>query len=215
MHTSLRLRAMGRRVVAYDNMNTYYSTELKRARVAQLRAHGVLFVEADVCDAKSLAEALDAHNIERVVHLAAQAGVRYSLEHPFAYTRSNVECFVALLEVLRGRAIPLVYASSSSVYGLNTKVPFSEGDPVLKPASLYAATKRSNELIAHTYHHLYGQRSVGLRFFTVYGPWGRPDMAYFSFTDKIMRGEAIQMYNHGNLERDFTYIDDIVDGVVG
>ncbi len=214
MHTSLRLRGDGHHVVAYDNLNSYYSPTLKEARVALLLDQDIFFAHADVCNTTALTAILDEHAIDRVIHLAAQAGVRYSLDHPHEYTKNNVDCFVALLEALKGRDVRLVYASSSSVYGLNDKIPFSEHDPVDKPASLYAATKRMNELTAHVYHNLYGQPSVGLRFFTVYGPWGRPDMAYYSFTDKILRGETITMFNHGNLERDFTYIDDVVEGIV-
>jgi UDP-glucuronate 4-epimerase len=212
MHTSLALQVLGHKVIAYDNFETFYSVALKRARVAQLRSSGVTFVQGDLCDATLLGVTLI--GVDRVINLAAQAGVRYSLKHPFKYTRNNVECFVTLLEALKSRDIPLLYASSSSVYGLNTKVPFSESDPVLVPASLYAATKRADELTAHVYNNLYGQRSLGFRFFTVYGPWGRPDMAYWTFTKKILAGEPIQLYSHGDQKRDFTYIDDIVAGIV-
>jgi len=216
MHTSLRLRSQGHYVVAFDNLNTYYSPALKNARVQNITAEGVDFVEGDVCDASKIESILIEHQINKVIHLAAQAGVRYSLGHPFEYTKNNVDCFVNLLEVLKDhKEIPLVYASSSSVYGKNTKQPFSESDEVNLPASLYAATKRSNELIAHVYHNLYQVKSIGLRFFTVYGPWGRPDMAYWDFTTKILSGTPIKMFNHGQLKRDFTYIDDIVDGVTG
>jgi hypothetical protein len=179
MHTSLRLRKDGHHVVAYDNLNSYYSPALKEARVALLLDRDIFFAHADVCNTTALASILGEHAIDRVIHLAAQAGVRHSLDHPHEYTKNNVDCFVALLETLKGRDVRLVYASSSSVYGLNDKIPFSEHDPVDKPASLYAATKRMNELTAYVYHNLYGQPSVGLRFFTVYGPWGRPDMAYY------------------------------------
>jgi UDP-glucuronate 4-epimerase len=187
---------------------------LKEARVALLLDPDIFFEHADVCNTTALTAILDEHAIDRVIHLAAQAGVWYSLDHPYEYTRNNVDCFVALLETLKGRDVRLVYASSSSVYGLNGKIPFTEHDPVERPASLYAATKRMNELTAFVYHNLYGQPSVGLRFFTVYSPWGRPDRAYYSFTDKILRGENITMFNHGNLERDFTYIGDVVEGIV-
>ena len=214
MHTAERLKKMGHHVVAYDILNDYYDPALKEARVKRLKQAGVTFIKGDVCDAAALEKAVSENKIDRIVHLAAQAGVRYSLKHPFTYTRNNIDCFVTIFEMLKDHPhIKFVYASSSSVYGLNDKVPFSETDPVVKPASLYAATKRSNELIAHVYHNLYGIASIGLRFFTVYGPWGRPDMAYFSFTDKILRGVPIQMYNHGNMMRDFTFIDDIVSGI--
>ena len=215
MHTSLRLRAEGHHIVAYDNLNSYYSLTLKKARLTRLTEQGVHFVHSDVCNTTALASVLDEHHIDRVIHLSAQAGVRYSLGHPYEYTRNNVDCFVTLLEALKSREnVRLVYASSSSVYGLNDKIPFAEGDPVERPASLYAASKRMDELMAYVYHNLYGLPSIGLRFFTVYGPWGRPDMAYYTFTDKIMQGEPIDMFNHGNLERDFTYIDDVVEGIV-
>mmetsp|Transcript_45830 Transcript_45830/g.112374 ORF Transcript_45830/g.112374 Transcript_45830/m.112374 type:complete len:357 (+) Transcript_45830:64-1134(+) len=232
-HTTLALRARGDAVVGVDNFNDYYDVALKRERARVLAdEHDVHVLDADVCDAERVRDAIVRHRVTHVLHLAAQAGVRYSLEHPLAYVRANVECFVTLLEVLRtlprdadvgdgrGRAgadatrVPLVYASSSSVYGLNTKVPFSEYDEVVRPASLYAATKRENELIAHVYHNLYGVRTTGLRFFTVYGPYGRPDMAYYSFSRAIVDGKPIQVYAHGKVARDFTYVDDIVRGVV-
>lgn len=211
MHTCLRLHAQGHHVVAYDNLNEYYDPKLKTERVKQLQ--GIPFVYADVCNASALANVIASHNIDRIIHLAAQAGVRYSIGHPHEYIRNNVDCFVTLLEAIKTKQIPLVYASSSSVYGTNTKVPFAEHDPVERPASLYAATKRSNELIATVYHNIYGQESIGLRFFTVYGPWGRPDMAYWSFTKNIVEGNPIRIFNHGHMERDFTYIDDVVDGI--
>jgi len=198
------------RVVGVDNFNDYYSVHLKATRANQT---GVVY-NTDVCDKNSVQTLIQNHDITHVVHLAAQAGVRYSIEHPQAYVRSNVECFVQLLEVLKSTNIPLVYASSSSVYGKNAKVPFSESDPVIQPVSLYAATKRENELLAHVYWNMYKLRSVGLRFFTVYGPMGRPDMAYYSFTKKIMEGKPIPVFNHGKLSRDFTYISDIVDGII-
>ena len=209
-HLILELKSRGVNVIGIDNFNDYYDTRLKRAR-ANLSD---VVIEADVCDSDKIHNVLNKHRITKVVHLAAQAGVRYSLKHPQAYVRSNVQCFVELLEVLKNTNTPLVYASSSSVYGKNTKVPFTETDEVLQPRSLYAATKRENELLAHVYWDLYKQQSIGLRFFTVYGPFGRPDMAYFSFTKNILEGRPIAVFNHGKLSRDFTYIDDIVDGIL-
>ena len=197
-------------VVGVDNFNDYYSVHLKRARANQT---GFVY-NTDVCNKDSIRSMLLKHKITHVIHLAAQAGVRYSIEHPQAYVKSNVQCFVQLLEVLKSTNIPLVYASSSSVYGKNTKVPFSESDPVVQPVSLYAATKRENELLAHVYWNMYKLRSIGLRFFTVYGPMGRPDMAYYSFTKNIMEGKSINVFNNGKLSRDFTYISDIVDGII-
>ena len=214
MHTCLRLEADGHHAIAFDNMNTYYDVALKESRIKKLMDHNITVFRADVCDANALTTVLNNHRIDRVVHLAAQAGVRYSINHPHKYVQNNINCFVTLLETIKMRSIKLIYASSSSVYGKNNKVPFAEGDRVDHPASLYAATKRSNELIAETYYNLYSQPSIGLRFFTVYGPWGRPDMAYWSFTRNIIDGNPIRMFNHGNLERDFTYIDDVVDGIV-
>lgn len=214
MHTSLRLKAEGHTVVAYDNLNSYYSLKLKEARVDRLIAGGVPFVKMDVCNSSALSLIINHYRINAVVHLSAQAGVRFSLDHPFEYTKNNIDCFVTLLETIKGRNIRLIYASSSSVYGSNNKIPFAEHDSVDHPASLYAATKRSNELIAHVYYNLYGQQSIGLRFFTVYGPWGRPDMAYFSFTNNITKADPIYLFGNNNLERDFTYVDDIVDGIV-
>jgi UDP-glucuronate 4-epimerase len=215
-HTVLALKSAGHNVIGLDIVNDYYTLALKYERIRRLEAAGVTLLRGDVCDSSLLAQHI--HNrtggVTKVIHLAAQAGVRYSLKHPLSYTRNNIECFVALLEALKGLGVPLVYASSSSVYGTNTKIPFAESDPVEKPASLYAVSKRSDELIALTYNRLYGQRSVGLRFFTVYGPWGRPDMAYFSFVEDILNGKPIKMFNHGNAKRDFTYIDDIVSGII-
>ena len=207
-HTLMELQRRGVFAIGLDTFNDYYDVSLKyqRANISRAVIHG------DVCmDVPSM---LEKYNITHVIHLAAQAGVRYSLTHPMAYVESNVECFVKLLEALKHTEIPLIYASSSSVYGKNTKVPFSELDPVVQPVSLYAATKRENELLAHVYWNLYRQRSIGLRFFTVYGPLGRPDMAYYSFTKNIVEGNSIRVFNYGKLSRDFTYIDDIVDGVV-
>lgn len=197
--------------VGIDSFNNYYDVSLKykRAKISER------VIEGNVCDIRLMRRLIHKYNIKKVIHLAAQAGVRYSLKNPQAYVKSNVECFVQLLEVLKNMNIPLIYASSSSVYGKNTKVPFSETDPVTQPASLYAATKRENELLAHVYYNLYKQQSIGLRFFTVYGPMGRPDMAYFSFTKNIMEGKPINVFNYGEVSRDFTYIDDIVNGIIG
>ena len=217
-HLCLRLHRDGVPVVALDNFDPYYSTKLKHARQAQLQRLGVRFVEGDMCDATALSKLLldEAPAFTHVASMAAQAGVRYSLVKPHAYTRANVQCFLTLLEVLRRRpSVRLVYASSSSVYGSNTKTPFAEEDRTDSPNSLYAATKKTNEQFAHVYHGLYGLRVTGLRFFTVYGPWGRPDMAYFSFAHRISSGQPIKVYGHGAPQRDFTYIDDVVQGIVG
>lgn len=197
--------------VGIDSFNNYYDVSLKYKR-AKISGR---VIEGNVCDMRLMKRIINKYNIKKVIHLAAQAGVRYSLENPQAYVKSNVECFVQLLEVLKNTNIPLIYASSSSVYGKNTKIPFTETDPVIQPASLYAATKRENELLAHVYHNLYKQKSIGLRFFTVYGPMGRPDMAYFSFTKNILERKPIDVYNYGKVSRDFTYIDDIVNGIFG
>jgi UDP-glucuronate 4-epimerase len=203
-------------VVGLDNFNDYYDVALKRQRHQALEARsGYRGVEADLCDGDRLRALFQAERFDRVCHLAAQAGVRYSLENPFAYEQSNLAGHLQILEACRHNEVPrLVYASSSSVYGGNKKVPFSESDPVDHPVSLYAATKKANELMAHTYTHLYGFQSIGLRFFTVYGPWGRPDMAYWLFTEAMLNGRGIKVFNHGRMKRDFTYIDDIVQGVL-
>ena len=217
MHVSLALLARGDEVVGIDNLNDYYDPALKHARLAQIQAAGgaFRFVKMDVADHAALAELAAAERFDTVIHLAAQAGVRYSLTNPHAYAQSNLVGFVNVLEACRHHGVRhLVYASSSSVYGGNAKMPFAETDPVDHPVSLYAATKKANELMAHTYSHLYGLPTTGLRFFTVYGPWGRPDMAPFLFTKAILAGEPIKVFNHGNMRRDFTYIDDIVAGVV-
>jgi len=217
MHTAIALENLGMTPIGYDNVNPYYSVQLKETRIDELKIRNITFVRGDVCDVDKLKETIREHNITRFIHLAAQAGVRYSLDHPLEYTRNNVDCTVNLLEVLVELGLkeqPLVYASSSSVYGNNLKVPFQETDRVEDPASLYAATKRSDELIAHTYYNLHNISSIGLRFFTVYGPYGRPDMAPFIFTDKISNGEAIQVFNHGISRRDFTYVGDIVQGII-
>jgi UDP-glucuronate 4-epimerase len=216
MHVAERLLARGDTVVGIDNLNAYYDPALKKARLARLRpTAGFAFHELDVADGAALAALFERERFDRVVHMAAQAGVRYSIENPQAYGESNLMGFLNVLEACRHHPVAhLVYASSSSVYGGNAKMPFSEADAVDHPVSLYAATKKANELMAHTYSHLYGIPTTGLRFFTVYGPWGRPDMAYFSFTSDILAGRPIAVFNEGRMMRDFTYIDDIVDGVV-
>lgn len=216
MHTALRLLTQGNQVVGLDNLNTYYDITLKQARLAQLTPHpNFTFVKADVADREALERVFLAEEPRRVVHLAAQAGVRYSLENPAAYITSNLVGFGHILELARQHEVEhLVYASSSSVYGGNTTLPFSEHHGVDHPVSLYAATKKSNELMAHVYSHLFRLPTTGLRFFTVYGPWGRPDMALFKFTRAILEGRPIEVYNHGQMRRDFTYIDDIVESVV-
>lgn len=214
-HLAQKLHERGDQVVGYDNFNSYYTPLLKRERAKILQNLGIKVLEGDICDHQALEGALKQHKPTHIVHLAAQAGVRYSLTHPEAYLESNINGFNQILEACRQLpGVKLTYASSSSVYGLNTKVPFSEKDPVERQASLYGVTKRSNELMASTYHHLYQIPVTGLRFFTVYGPWGRPDMAYYSFADKIMKGEPIEVFNHGNMLRDFTYVDDIVAGTI-
>lgn len=216
-HVARSLVADGHTVVGVDNFNPYYPVQLKRDRDAALRRHGgFISIEADIGDAAAMQRCFAEHRFDRVCHLAAQAGVRYSLTNPFAYQKSNLEGFLVILEQCRhARISRLVYASSSSVYGGNTKLPFSESDPVDNPVSLYAATKKANELMAHCYTHLYGFQTVGLRFFTVYGPWGRPDMALWLFTEAMLAGKPIQVFNRGDMRRDFTYVDDIVLGVKG
>jgi len=216
MHVAQRLLARGDTVVGIDSLNAYYAPSLKMARLDQLAgAPGFRFEKLDIADGAALDALFARERFDRVVHLAAQAGVRYSIDNPLAYGEANLSGFLNVLEACRRHPVEhLVYASSSSVYGGNAKMPFSEADSVDHPVSLYAATKKANELMAHTYSHLYGTPTTGLRFFTVYGPWGRPDMAYFSFTRDILEGRAIAVYNDGKMLRDFTYIDDIVDGVV-
>mgnify|MGYP001477417392 FL=1 len=216
MHVVQRLLARGDEVVGVDNLNAYYDVALKEARLGRLTGHsGFRFVRLDVADAEALGKLFRQEGFQRIVHLAAQAGVRYSLDNPHAYLQSNLVGFVNVLEGCRhGKVEHLVYASSSSVYGGNQKLPFSEHDNVDHPISLYAATKKSNELMAHTYSHLFGLPATGLRFFTVYGPWGRPDMSYFKFTKAILEGRPIEVFNHGKMQRDFTYVDDVVEGVV-
>lgn len=214
-HLVKYLHQRGDTVIGYDNFNDYYSPELKRARERELQKQNIEVVLADVCNLKMLQATLDFNKVTHVVHLAAQAGVRYSLQNPQAYVKANLEGFVNILEACRKHPeIKLVYASSSSVYGQNTKIPFSEQDRTDQPASLYGTTKKANELMAYTYHQLYGMSVTGLRFFTVYGPWGRPDMAYFTFTKAILDEKPIEVFNEGKLKRDFTYIDDIVQGIV-
>jgi len=216
MHVSQVLLARGDEVVGVDNLNDYYDPTLKEARLARLTPHDCFsFRKLDVADRDGMAQLFAEEAFDRVVHLAAQAGVRYSLENPHAYVDANLVGFMNILEGCRHhRVAHLVYASSSSVYGGNTKMPFSEHDSVDHPVSIYAATKKANELMAHTYSHLYNLPTTGLRFFTVYGPWGRPDMALFLFTRAMLEGRPIDVFNHGRMRRDFTYIDDIVEGVV-
>lgn len=214
-HLSQRLLARGDEVVGLDNLNDYYDVNLKKGRLTQLQAKsGFEFHKLDLVDRKGMAQ-LFAHGFDGVVNLAAQAGVRHSLKNPHDYADSNLVGFINVLEGCRQSQVKhLVFASSSSVYGANTKIPFSVHDNIDHPVSLYAATKKANELMAHTYSHLYGLPTTGLRFFSVYGPWGRPDMAYFLFTKAILEGRPIDIFNHGKMKRDFTYIDDIVECVV-
>ncbi|MCX7655153.1 MAG: NAD-dependent epimerase [Treponemataceae bacterium] len=231
-HVCKRLLEKGHRVIGIDAINDYYDPNLKLDRLAELGffSHEVtsfgtpvhsstyskgIFIRLSLENHEGILDLFRSYSFDGVVHLAAQAGVRYSIDHPFAYTESNITGFLSILEACRHTKVPhLVYASSSSVYGLNSTYPFSVHQGVDHPISLYAATKRANELMAHTYSHLYGLPTTGLRFFTVYGPWGRPDMAYFTFTKAILQGEPINVYNHGDMYRDFTYIDDVVEGVL-
>ena len=214
-HLARRLLADGHEVVGIDNLNDYYSVQLKKDRLALLEHPRFIFRRLELAEATELGALFTAHKFDRVVHLAAQAGVRYSLENPAAYIQANLVAFGNLLECCRKYPVNhLVYASSSSVYGLNAKMPFSAQDNVDHPVSLYAATKKANELMAHSYSYLYGLPTTGLRFFTVYGPWGRPDMALFKFTKAILEGTPIDVYNQGQMRRDFTYIDDIIEGVL-
>ncbi|UZE20750.1 NAD-dependent epimerase [Pseudomonas sp. B21-054] len=215
-HTAKRLCSDGHQVIGIDNLNSYYSVELKQARLSQLQAFGNFqFLRLDVTDKPALLDLFAQQSFEHVVHLAAQAGVRYSIDNPDTYAQSNLVGFLNVLEACRAhRPAHLIYASSSSVYGLNEHLPYATTDAVDRPVSFYAATKRANELMAHAYAHLYGIPTTGLRFFTVYGPWGRPDMALFKFTDAIVKGQPIDVYNDGEMSRDFTYIDDIVEGLV-
>ena len=230
-HLSKRLLEEGETIVGIDNINDYYDVDLKFARLQETGISRVAekwllpvqstkytayrFIRMNLEDKDAINQLFENEKFDLVINLAAQAGVRYSIENPEAYIQSNIVGFFNILEACRQNKVKkLLFASSSSVYGNNKKVPFSEDDNVDHPISLYAATKKSNELMAHTYSHLYGIQATGLRFFTVYGPWGRPDMAYFKFTKAILNGDTIEVYNHGNLSRDFTYIDDIIDGVV-
>ncbi len=218
-HVSKFLLARGDEVVGIDNLNDYYEVSLKEARIkdiqAQENAAKFSFIKLDVADRAGMEALFATQGFDKVVHLAAQAGVRYSIENPHAYIDANIVGFMNILEGCRHHNIQhLVYASSSSVYGANEKMPFSVEDNVDHPVSLYAASKKANELMAHTYSHLYGLPTTGLRFFTVYGPWGRPDMALFKFTNAIIKGEPIKVFNYGNHRRDFTYIDDIVQGII-
>ena len=209
------LLGRGEEVVGIDDLNSYYDPALKAVRLERLSVRpGFTFMKGDIADTQALAEAVRGRKIVKVAHLAAQAGVRYSIENPRAYLRSNLAGHLEILELCRGLGSVehLVYASSSSVYGGNEKVPFSESDPVDHPVSLYAATKKADELMSHTYAHLYGIPQTGLRFFTVYGPWGRPDMAYWLFTEAMLQGKPIRVFNQGEMWRDFTYIDDIIAG---
>ncbi len=215
-HVAQRLLARGDRVLGLDNLNDYYDPALKQARLRRLEGMpGFRFVRLDLGDREGMARLFATERFDGVIHLGAQAGVRYSITHPYAYLDSNLAGFGHVLEGCRAQGVAhLVYASSSSVYGGNTKMPFTETDAVDHPVSLYAATKKANELMAHTYSHLYGFPTTGLRFFTVYGPWGRPDMASHLFIRAILAGEPIQVFNHGDMKRDFTYIDDIAEGVL-
>ncbi|MGM3161091.1 NAD-dependent epimerase [Dickeya undicola] len=215
-YTCQSLCAAGHTVVGIDNLNSYYEVSLKEARLAKLRAlPGFHFERIDIEDSQAMAALFAAEKFERVIHLAAQAGVRYSLENPMVYAQSNLIGHLNVLEGCRHNGVGhLIYASSSSVYGLNSKTPFATADSTDHPISLYAATKKSNELMAHSYSHLYDLPTTGLRFFTVYGPWGRPDMALFKFTRRILAGEPIDIYNQGDMWRDFTYVTDIVEGML-
>jgi len=215
-HLAIRLLERGDEVIGIDNLNDYYDVALKEARLERIKHHpNFVEVRADLEDRERMEAVFDEYRPQRVVNLAAQAGVRYSLVNPYSYIDSNIQGFLNILEGCRHHEVEhLVYASSSSVYGANTKMPFSVHHNVDHPLSLYAASKKANELMAHTYSHLYGIPTTGLRFFTVYGPWGRPDMALFIFTRKILAGEPIDVFNHGRHKRDFTYIDDIVEGVI-
>ena len=214
-HVSKRLLNDGHQVVGIDNINDYYDVKLKKSRLEKLESPSFTFYKLDLADRDGMAKLFETEQFERVIHLAAQAGVRYSLENPYAYADSNLTGYLNILEGCRHNKVQhLLYASSSSVYGLNRKMPFSTDDSVDHPVSLYAATKKANELMAHTYSHLYSIPTTGLRFFTVYGPWGRPDMALFKFTKAMLEGKSIDVYNYGKMKRDFTYIDDIVEAIV-
>ncbi len=214
-HLAKALLEQGCKVIGLDNMNAYYDVQLKRNRLKLLGCENFTFYNVDLVDKAKLETIFTRHPITHVINLAAQAGVRYSIDNPDAYIASNIQGFLNLLETLRRHRVEhLVYASSSSVYGKNTKIPYSTQDRTDEPVSLYAATKKANELFAHTYQHLYSIKTTGVRFFTVYGPWGRPDMAYYSFTEKIFNDEEIEVYNNGDMWRDFTYIDDVVNALL-
>lgn len=215
-YVAQRLCKQGHSVVGIDNLNDYYDVNLKLARLKELASfENFSFKKLDLADREGIAKLFEDEQFNRVIHLAAQAGVRYSIDNPMAYADANLIGHLTVLEGCRHNNVEhLVYASSSSVYGLNNKTPFATSDSVDHPISLYAATKKSNELMSHTYSHLYGLPTTGLRFFTVYGPWGRPDMALFKFTKSILEGKSIDVYNHGDMRRDFTYIDDIVEGII-
>jgi UDP-glucuronate 4-epimerase len=215
-HLAQAAAERGDMLTGIDNLNDYYEVNIKKARLAQLEKYGnFTFRKIDMADRKAMAELFHEGKFDVVINLAAQAGVRYSIENPYSYIDSNIVGFTSILEGCRHNHVQhLVFASSSSIYGMNTKIPFSVSHNVDHPVSLYAASKKANELMAHTYSHLYGLPCTGIRFFTVYGPWGRPDMAYFSFTKAIFEGMPIDVYNFGNMKRDFTYIDDIINGVI-
>ena len=216
MHLSRALLELGYDVIGVDNLNHYYDFKLKNNRLMELKKYdNFIFSKVDLQDKEALDNIFKSYSIDKVVNLAAQAGVRYSLQNPTSYMESNVLGFMNVLESCRYHKIKgLVYASSSSVYGGNSKIPFSVNHNVDSPLSIYAVSKKTNELMAYSYNHLFGIRSTGLRFFTVYGPWGRPDMAMYIFTEKILKGEPIKVYNYGEMHRDFTYIDDIIDGII-
>lgn len=214
-HAVKKFLELGHEVVGIDNINDYYDTNLKESRLQQISSTRFKFIKADFANNIAVKKVFNDHVFDRVLHLGAQAGVRHSITNPNDYVNSNLVGFVNILEAVRHAKVPhLVYASSSSVYGMNKNIPFSENDKVDHPISLYAATKKSNELMAHTYSHLYNIPTTGLRFFTVYGPWGRPDMAYFLFTKAILDGKEINIFNNGKMERDFTYIDDVINGII-
>src|SRR4029079_12932308 len=215
-HTAARLLDRGHEVIGFDNLNAYYDVSLKEARLARLKEReGFRYLKADLGDRTAVEATFAGEQPQRVIHLAAQAGVRYSLDHPHSYINANLTGFLHILEGCRHHGVEhLAYASSSSVYGANRKLPFDVSDPVDHPISLYGATKKANEVMAHSYAHLFALPTSGLRFFTVYGPWGRPDMAMWLFADAIRSGRPIGLFNHGNMRRDFTYIDDIVEAVV-